>query len=97
MVLARQLAARLDLPLAAHLLRRRRATIHQADLPPGERFRNVRGAFMAMRTTDLAGARVLLVDDIMMTGATSSEAARALREEGATLVAVAVLARAEGA
>jgi predicted amidophosphoribosyltransferase len=56
----------------------------------------VRGAFRATRHADLPGARVLLVDDIMTTGATVNEAARTLRQGGAELVAVAVLARAEG-
>ena len=94
-VLASQLARPLGLPVAAHLLWRRRATRSQADLPPSRRLANVRGALAAAEHRDLAGARVLLVDDIMTTGATSSEAARMLRKSGAAYVALAVVARAE--
>jgi len=56
---------------------------------------NVRGAFAASRP--LAGRTVLLVDDVMTTGATASEAAHALRTAGTGRVVVAVLARAHGA
>jgi predicted amidophosphoribosyltransferase len=77
-------------------LKRRRATERQTHLSPPERRKNVRGAFRAARHRDLAGARVLLVDDIMTTGATAGEAAKMLVEAGAGFVAVAVLARAEG-
>ena len=55
------------------------------------------GAFRARAHKDLPGARVLLVDDIMTSGATVNEAARTLSAAGARFVAVAVLARAEGA
>ncbi len=95
-VLAAQLARRLRLPMAGHLLRRTRATEPQADLPRLRRFKNVRGAFRVAAHRDLTGARVLLVDDIMTTGATSSEAAKMFLKAGAAYVAVAVLARAEG-
>jgi len=56
----------------------------------------VRGAFRAARHADLPGARLLLVDDIMTTGATVNEGAKELRRAGASFVAVAVVARAEG-
>jgi predicted amidophosphoribosyltransferase len=46
---------------------------------------------------NFSGLRVLLVDDILTTGATCSEAARTLREAGAAAVAAAVVARAQGA
>lgn len=95
-VLAQRLAHRLKLPLASYLLRRRKRTEPQANLPPRRRFSNVRKAFEVRRDPDLHDARVLLVDDILTTGATSSAAARALSAAGAAHVAVAVLARAEG-
>jgi ComF family protein len=94
--LARQLAKSLRLPLAGHLLRRRRYTRPQASLTHGERRRNLKGAFRARPHRDLPGARVLLVDDIMTTGATAREAARTLLAAGAGSVVVAVLARTDG-
>jgi ComF family protein len=95
-VLAERIAKALGKPLGAFLLARRRHTRPQFDLPPGGRWDNVRGAFRVKPHADLPGARVLVVDDILTTGATSSEVARALRKAGASFVAVCVLARAEG-
>jgi ComF family protein len=95
-LLADVLARRLGIP-TRRLLRRRRHTRLQRLLPPGERWINVRGAFQALRQRKFRSARVLLVDDILTTGATSSEAAKVLRAAGAADVAVAVLARGEGA
>ena len=77
------LARCLGLPLASHLLARRRRTAPQASLAPSRRRANVRGAFRAQRHADLPGSRLLLVDDIMTTGATLSEAAKELRRNGA--------------
>jgi predicted amidophosphoribosyltransferase len=53
---------------------------------------NVRGAFKARPRPELHGQTVLLVDDILTTGSTANEAARALRHAGAGRVFVAVLA-----
>jgi len=77
-------------------LRRRRYTSPQKDLSPRERFRNVRGAFglARWRQQRWQDSRVLLVDDILTTGATCSEAAGLLKQAGAEAVAVAVVARA---
>jgi ComF family protein len=95
-VIAERLAARLGIPVASHLLVRHRRTAPQASLPPGKRRANVRGAFRARPHRDLAGARLLLVDDVMTTGATLNEAARTLSRAGAAWLGVAVLARADG-
>jgi ComF family protein len=94
--IAECLARSLNLPLAPHLLTRRRRTAPQASLAPSKRRANVRGAFRATHHADLPGARLLLVDDIMTTGATVNEGAKELRRAGASFVAVAVVARAEG-
>ncbi len=92
------LGRHLRVPVAAGLLTRTRNTLPQKDLTPPDRFRNVRGAFRvrAGRQRQLQDSRVLLVDDILTTGATCSEAAAMLRGAGATVVAAAVLARAQG-
>jgi len=95
-VLAESAARVLKVPLCLGVLDRRRNTLPQKDLKPRERFRNVRGAFRAKRGYNFFGVRVLLVDDILTTGATCSEAARTLLDAGAEAVAVAVLARAQG-
>jgi len=61
-------------------------------LPLKERGRNVRGAFEGIG--DLAGKRILLVDDVMTTGSTLREAARILELHNAGEITVAVAARA---
>jgi ComF family protein len=93
-IVAGVLAKELAVPMRPRLLRRRRRTEKQANLTRWQRRRNVRRAFRTRRSKHLVGARVLLVDDIMTTGATANEAARTLRKGGAEFVAVAVLARA---
>jgi len=90
------LASRLGIPMATHLLVRSRRTAPQAALSPNKRRANVRGAFRVVLHRDLPGARVLLIDDIMTTGATLNEAAKVLAKAGAGEITVAVLARAEG-
>ena len=64
---------------------------------PSERLVNVRDAFRVSANYDVAGAEVLLVDDIMTTGATANEAAKTLRRAGAARVRVALVARGTGA
>ena len=96
-ILAESLVAVLRLPLSVGVLVRRRNTLPQADLSPRERFRNVRGAFGVKAGYNFSGLRVLLVDDILTTGATCSEAAQVLRQVGAEAVAATVIARAQGA
>jgi predicted amidophosphoribosyltransferase len=92
------LGRRLRVPVAERLLVRTRNTLPQKDLKPPDRFRNVRGAFRVRRrqAARLRDSRILLVDDILTTGATCSEAAAVLKRSGAMAVAAAVLARASG-
>jgi ComF family protein len=92
--LAETLSKSLEVPHAPHLLRRRRATRPQWMLTPAARTKNVRGALTVRTHRDLAGARVLLVDDILTTGATAQEATRRLLKAGAQRVDVVVFARA---
>ena len=95
-VLAGCLAKSLGIPLRRDLLIRHRNTLPQAHLPPSRRFENVRGAFRIHRPDTVQDARVLLVDDVLTTGATCSEAAKTLKQAGAARVVVAVVARAQG-
>lgn len=96
-LLAEQIAAGLGLSYQADALYLTRNTRLQRNLPPAERVRNVRDAFRVRRGYDLRGATVLLVDDVLTTGATAHEAARVLRRQAsAARVTVAVVARAVG-
>lgn len=90
--LARVIARRLGRPLDLDHLQRTRPTSPQAELPLEKRAANVRGAFECM--ADFSGRHILLVDDVMTTGATLDEAARTLKLHGAAGVTVAVVARA---
>lgn len=89
--LARPVAAALGVPLMQHLLRRTAATPHQIGLSKEQRNRNLQGAFAADATA--RGKSVLLVDDIMTTGATIQAAVQCLRADGADAVHVAVVGR----
>jgi ComF family protein len=91
--LASRLAYRMRLPCRPGWLRRIRHTPQQTAQTPSERRENVRGAFRARSWARLRGKVVLLVDDVLTTGTTCNEAARALRGAGAAQVVVAVLAR----
>lgn len=91
--LARSLAGVLGLPCRPRWLRRVRPTPRQTGQTPAGRWLNVRGAFRCPRPQPVKGRTVLLVDDVLTTGGTCSEAARALREAGAARVHAAVLAR----
>jgi len=82
------------LALAPSTLMRLRATESQAGLTPRQRRINVRGAFNVSNPAAVAAKHVLLVDDIMTTGATARAAALALKRAGAESVWVATLARA---
>jgi ComF family protein len=81
-------------PVAADWLVRRRRTPSQGRLGPLARARNVRGAFALRRGRDVRGKRVVIVDDVLTTGATAAECARVLRRAGASFVGVLTLARA---
>lgn len=94
---AKEIAHALHISVATRIIRRTRYTKPQFHLKPRQRFRNVRGAFAFVGCKNpVAGKRVLIVDDIMTTGATCNEVARILREAGAASVSVAVFARAMG-
>jgi ComF family protein len=88
---AAALSRRAGLPLARDRLRRVRDTPTQTALPPEARQANVAEAFHA---AGVAGARVVLVDDVFTTGATLAEAARSLAQAGAKAVEAVTFARA---
>jgi len=94
-LLARTVARNADAALAPDLLRRARWTGSQAGLKAKERRRNVRQAFEVPPRwqAKLEGRTVLLVDDVLTTGATVDACTRALTQAGAANVDVLTLAR----
>jgi ComF family protein len=94
--LAAGVAAELQLPVFADLVRCRRLLEKQGTLPAGRRFQNVRNAFRVRPSFDIRGAAVLLVDDVLTTGASADAVGKALRRAGAAEVFVLAAARGTG-
>ena len=90
-LIARELSKRLSIALELDGLIKVKSTAQQVNLKREERLRNMRGAFRALR--DFRGKRILLVDDVITTGATASECARALLRAGAEEVYLVAVAR----
>ena len=84
-LLARDIARQLGLTVAVQALRRSSNTRTLAGLHPVERSRELRGAFRVRRPEQVAGRRILLIDDVLTTGATAECCCRALKEAGAAL------------
>ena len=93
LLLARQISRRLDLPLLADACERVRNTPPQSSLPWKERDKNMRQAFACKPGADVRGKHVAVVDDVMTTGASIGELARALKKAGASEVSAWVVAR----
>lgn len=91
-LLAREIARRWSVPLK-NLARRSRSTLTQAGLSNSARRENVVRAFTVPRPRGAEGRRILLIDDVMTTGATASACALALKRAGARSVCLLTLAR----
>ena len=91
--LATALTRRLGLAVEPNLLCWQRDTSTQLGLSQQGRFRNMRNVMRIRSGYQLDAPRILLVDDILTTGATCSEAARVLKKNGAAEVSVAVVGR----
>jgi len=92
-VLAYELGRRMKCRSISGMLRRIRPTTTQTNLTAPQRLSNVQNAFQSRSERWLAGRRVLLVDDVMTTGATVNACAKALKKGGATSVHVLTVAR----
>jgi len=94
-LLVREIADLVDKPAIPDLLTRKRPTRSQGGLSAKARLRNVRGVFevTAARKAQLHGARVLLIDDVLTTGATVNACSKCLLEGGAIKVDVLTLSR----
>lgn len=90
--LARPVGTARNLPIDSTSCSRTRNTLAQANLAWRERSKNIRGAFHC--STDFTGQRIILVDDVMTTGASLDECARTLKLHGAAEVTLLVVARA---
>jgi ComF family protein len=93
LLLARYISRHLDIPLLADACERVRNTPPQSSLPWKERDKNMRQAFACKPGADVRGKHVAVVDDVMTTGASIGELARALKKAGASEVSAWVVAR----
>lgn len=94
LLLARAAGAELGMSPVCTLRKKNWVKPQSRTIGPEERKRNIRGAFRVPEPELAAGKRILLIDDVLTTGATVSEAARVLLEAGAKSVDVAALAAA---
>src|SRR5277367_5538767 len=92
-LLARHLSDAAKIPLNNKLLRRVSPTMTQTRLTKQQRAENMRGAFAIRDGVKLNGEKIILVDDVFTTGATTSACAKALKTAGAGEVCVWTVAR----
>jgi len=92
-MLAAAVSAETGVPIAAGALKRVKATVQQVGLSRTERASNIQGAFKVPEKAAVAGRRLVLIDDVLTSGATVDGCARALNRAGAANVDVLVFAR----
>ena len=92
-LLASALSKRLGISQDNFALKKVKATASQGGLGRTERFRNVSGSFRVSETAELTGKSILLVDDVLTTGATARACAKALKKAGAKEVGIVTFAR----
>lgn len=92
-LLAKELGRMIKVPCMNRILFRYRKTPSQTNLTARQRIGNVKESFRYRKGSWLEGRRILLVDDVMTTGATVNECAKTLRVGGASAVYVATVAR----
>ncbi len=82
-IIAEQVSKATGVALLKNALKRKKNTKDQTNLSPQQREENVRGAFLVTDPEAVKGKNVILVDDVITTGATLSECARMLKQAGA--------------
>ena len=92
-LLARALSNRCGVPMDPHCLLRAKRTASQGGLSAKGRYRNVQGAFRVAEPDRIKGKRLVLIDDVMTTGATLESCARTLKRGGASRGDAVCLAR----
>jgi competence protein ComFC len=92
-LIAKHLSVAIKIPLNGNLLRRVSPTMTQTRLTKQQRAKNMRGAFAICKGAKLNGEKIILVDDVFTTGATTSACAKVLKAAGAGEVCVWTIAR----
>ncbi len=92
-LLAAHLAKKMNKSVVKDKVKRIKYTAPQTELKRDQRLKNVRGAFLVKKNADFKEKTVLLVDDVLTTGATLHECAKALKYAGAKKVVALALAR----
>lgn len=92
-MIAARLEKKLKKKIAPFIVKRTRPTSPQAGMNREERIKNIRGAFKIRKGVNVKGMRLLLIDDVFTTGATTSECSKVLKSAGADVVNVLTLAR----
>jgi len=91
-LLAERIALKYHISHSSKNLVRTRNTKHQTFLTEKERWTNIGGAFRIINSADISGKNILIIDDLLTTGATASEAAGILKNAGAQTVGILTLA-----
>jgi ComF family protein len=92
-LLAKKVAAEAGIKFAWDAIKRTATSMPQVGLTRGDRLRNVKGIFKCGKDDGLAKSDILLIDDVITTGATVNECAKALKNAGAARIDVLTLAR----
>jgi ComF family protein len=91
-VVAEEISKTTGVASLKNVLKRKKNTKDQTNLSPQQREENVRGAFVVTEPEMVSGKRIILVDDVITTGATLSECARMLRQAGAERIVAMTIA-----